>query len=33
MIVHVILHGMFGLGIAVMLKWASLSGGRAPERA
>ena len=33
MIIHVILHGMFGLGIGLLLKWASLSGGRAPEQA
>jgi hypothetical protein len=33
MIIHLINHGMFGLGIALLLKWASLSGGRAPEQA
>jgi hypothetical protein len=33
MIIQVIHHGMFGLGIALLLKWASLAGGRPPERA
>jgi hypothetical protein len=33
MIVQVIQHGAFGLGIALLLKWAALAGGRAPETA
>jgi hypothetical protein len=33
MIIQVIHHGAFGLGIALLIKWASLVGGRAPERA
>jgi hypothetical protein len=32
MIIQVILHGAFGLGIALLLKGASLVGARAPER-
>ena len=33
MIVQLIHHGAFGLGIALLLKWASLVGGRAPDKA
>lgn len=34
MMAHLLAHGMFGLGIALLLKWASLAGARGgPERA
>jgi hypothetical protein len=33
MLVHLIAHGAFGLGIALLIKAASVVGGRAPEQA